>query len=126
VLSVWEWSRWAAVAAAIVVVLTAGYILWTIQRVYLGAEYRGPHEEELHPLNVREFAIAATLFVAAIVLGVFPWHTTLRYMDATIDRQVTELEAWKQRNLALIEGESEDAAATAKSVGDESLMAASR
>ena len=39
---------WRSIAAA-VVILTAGYILWTIQRVYLGPEYKGPHGEALAP-----------------------------------------------------------------------------
>ncbi len=45
-----------AVIAASVVILTAGYILWTIQRVYLGAEYKGPHGEALTPVTRREIA----------------------------------------------------------------------
>ncbi len=39
----WNYSKALAVVAASVVILTAGYILWTIQRVYLGPEYKGPH-----------------------------------------------------------------------------------
>ena len=39
VLSVWNYSHVLAVISASVVILTAGYILWAIQRVYLGAEY---------------------------------------------------------------------------------------
>ena len=43
-----------AVISAAVVILTAGYILWAIQRVYLGAEYKGPHEDHLTPMTLRE------------------------------------------------------------------------
>ena len=32
-------------------VLTAGYILWTLQRVYLGPEYKGPHPEGIYPMT---------------------------------------------------------------------------
>ena len=49
VLSVWNFSKILAVIAASVVILTAAYILWAIQRVYLGPEYRGPHAEALRP-----------------------------------------------------------------------------
>jgi NADH-quinone oxidoreductase subunit M len=94
VLSVWNYSSTLAVIAASVVILTAGYILWAVQRVYLGAEYRGPHEEALTPSNLRENLIAGTLFVFAILFGVFPQTFLLRYMDKTIDRQVTELAEW--------------------------------
>ena len=47
VLSVWKYSMVLAAVSAGVVVLTAGYILWTIQRVYLGPEYKGPHGDSL-------------------------------------------------------------------------------
>ena len=69
VLSVWNFSMVLAVIAAAVVILTAGYILWTIQRVYLGPEYKGPHAEALRPMTSREIAIAAPLVVMAVVLG---------------------------------------------------------
>jgi NADH-quinone oxidoreductase subunit M len=54
------------------VILTAGYILWTIQRVYLGPEYKGPHPEALIPINGREASIAYVLTAFAIILGVYP------------------------------------------------------
>ena len=50
----WNYSKALAVVAASVVILTAGYILWTIQRVYLGPEYKGPHAEALTPMTRRE------------------------------------------------------------------------
>ena len=72
VLASWNYSMVLAVVAASVVILTAGYILWTIQRVYLGPEYKGPHGEALTPMNKREIAIAVPLVVMAIVLGIYP------------------------------------------------------
>ena len=94
VLSVWNYSYVLAIISASVVILTAGYVLWAIQRVYLGAEYRGPHEEALVPSSRRENTIAGVLFALALLLGVFPHQTLLRYMDKTIDRQVDELAIW--------------------------------
>jgi NADH-quinone oxidoreductase subunit M len=94
VLSVWQFSYALAIISAAVVILTAGYILWAIQRVYLGAEYKGPHEEALTDLKPREWAIAVPLFVLAIVMGVFPYQTVLKYMDGTIDRQTQQLADW--------------------------------
>ena len=58
--------------SASVVILTAGYILWAIQRVYLGAEYKGPHGEALAPITARELSIAAPLLAFAILFGVYP------------------------------------------------------
>jgi NADH-quinone oxidoreductase subunit M len=94
VMSVWNYSHVLAILSASVVIITAAYVLWAIQRVYLGAEYRGPHEEALVPSSRRENLIAGVLLVGAIVLGVFPYPTLLRYMDKTIDRQVRELAVW--------------------------------
>ncbi len=94
VLSVWKYSMLLAVIAASAVVLTAGYILWAIQRVYLGAEYKGPHGDHLTPTTFRENLIGMTLLVLAILFGVFPYHTVFRYMDQTIARQTRDLAAW--------------------------------
>jgi NADH-quinone oxidoreductase subunit M len=72
VLSTWNFSPVLAIVAASGVIITAGYILWTLQRVYLGAEYKGPHADEITPMNSREATIAITLLVMAVVLGVYP------------------------------------------------------
>ena len=72
VLSTWNFSPVLAIVAASGVIITAGYILWTLQRVYLGAEYKGPHAEDITPMNAREATIAVTLLVMAVVLGVYP------------------------------------------------------
>ena len=93
VLSVWRFDHWLAVISASVVILTAAYILWAIQRVYLGAEYHGPHEEALTPMTVREKSIAIPLFALAIWFGVYP-QVVLNYMDNTIDQQVQQLADW--------------------------------
>lgn len=95
VLSVWKYSYVLAVISAAVVILTAGYILWTIQRVYLGSEYKGPHGDALTPISMRELAIAVPLLVMAVVFGVYP-NCLLRYMQPSIDRQVDQLAAWTQ------------------------------
>ena len=97
VLSVWNYSQILAIISASVVILTAGYILWALQRVYLGSRYKGPNEEAIVPATPRENTIAIVLFVLAILLGVFPYQTVLKYMDATIDQQTQSLTEWTQR-----------------------------
>jgi len=115
VLSVWNYSYVLAVISASVVILTAAYILWTIQRVYLGAEYKGPHAEALTPSTRRENAIAGVLFVLAILFGVFPNTFLLRYMDKTVERQVNDLAQWtKVVKEAPSPGDSETAQAPAQ------------
>ena len=97
VLSIWNFSKTLAILSAAVVILTAGYILWTLQRVYLGAEYRGPHEEALTPSDLRENLIAGTLLAFAILLGVLPHQLVLRFMEKTVDTQVNSLTTWQQK-----------------------------
>jgi NADH-quinone oxidoreductase subunit M len=72
VLSTWSFNPALAIVAASGVILTAGYILWAMQRVYLGAEYKGPHPEDLTQMNMRETAIAGSLLTLAIIFGVVP------------------------------------------------------
>jgi NADH-quinone oxidoreductase subunit M len=93
VLSVWNFSQALAVISAAVVILTAGYILWAVQRVYLGPEYKGPHPEALTPMTGREFAIAAPLLAFAIYFGVNP-QALLNYMQPSVDKTVVELTDW--------------------------------
>ena len=97
VLAVFKFSVTLAVISAAVVILTASYILWAIQRVYLGAEYKGPHGDHLTPSNARENTIAGIIFVAAILFGILPYHLCLRYIEPTVERQVEDLAAWARR-----------------------------
>ncbi len=97
VLSVWKYSYVLAIISAAVVILTAGYILWAIQRVYLGAEYKGPHGEALTPITMRELSIGVPLLALAIFFGVYP-TAMLNYMQPSIDRQIDELAAWTQEH----------------------------
>ncbi len=82
------WARGMAIIAAIGVVLTAAYILWMIQRVYLGK----PREEyaTLPEATGREIFILAPLAVLAIVLGILPDQTLFRFMNGTLT-QITSL-----------------------------------
>jgi NADH-quinone oxidoreductase subunit M len=93
VLSVWNFSQGLAVVSAAVVILTAGYILWALQRVYLGPEYKGPHPEALTPMTVREFLIAAPLLALAIFFGVYP-QALFNYMQPSVNQTVVELADW--------------------------------
>jgi NADH-quinone oxidoreductase subunit M len=97
VLSAWNYSIVLAVIAASVVILTAGYILWAVQRVYLGPEYKGPHPEALVPMTVREFSIATPLVALAILFGVYP-PALLDYMQDSVDKTVNELADWTREN----------------------------
>ena len=82
--------------SAFTVILTAAYILWAIQRVYLGAEYKGPHGEALTPITPRELSIAVPLVSLAILFGVAP-QILFRYVTPTVNRQVETLADWTRR-----------------------------
>jgi NADH:ubiquinone oxidoreductase subunit 4 (subunit M) len=95
-LSAWNFSRVLAVISAATVILTAGYILWTVQRVYFGPEYKGPHPEALTPMTTREVLIGAPLVALAIILGVFP-QTVFNYMSPSVNQTVDDLRQWSIR-----------------------------
>ena len=90
VLAAWNYSKLVAIIAASGVILTAGYILWTIQRVFLGPEYKGPNADAITPINRREALIAATLLAFAIILGVYP-AIMFNLMDASMEQLVDQL-----------------------------------
>ena len=96
-LAAWKFSIPLAVISASVVILTAAYILWTIQRVWLGPEYKGPHGDHITPITPRELAIAAPLVALAILLGVYP-KAVFDYVNPTVQKQVGDLAEWTKIN----------------------------
>jgi len=77
------WQRYPGLAAigASAVILTAGYMLWTLQRVFLGPvneRYAG-----LPEISAREVFTLAPLAVLVIALGVYP-KPVLDLIDATL------------------------------------------
>jgi NADH-quinone oxidoreductase subunit M len=77
VLSTWNFKPWNwehggqvfAILSALTVVLTAAYILWTLQRVFLGTN---PAYKGFPDINLRELLCIVPLIVFAILLGVAP------------------------------------------------------
>ena len=71
-----------ATVACFGVVLTAAYMLWTIQRVWLGrerGEWRG-----MADVDGREILVMTPLTVAAILLGVLPTLFVFAFTDRTV------------------------------------------
>jgi NADH-quinone oxidoreductase subunit M len=101
-LSSWSFSPVLAVIVAFGVILTAGYILWTLQRVLLGPEYVGPHPEALTPMNQREVVVASVILVAAVVLGVYP-RLMFDLMEGSTDQLVRQLGEGYQAALKYVE-----------------------
>ena len=85
VLSAFNYSPALAILAAAAVVLTAGYILWTVQRVFLG---RSEAWKGLPDMDLREIAIAVPLVVLTIAMGVFPQPLVLSWVAPSVDQVV--------------------------------------
>ncbi len=78
-----DWAMPMAILAASGVILTAGYILWLIRRVYLGKERE---EYAQYPdASVRETWILAPMAVLCIAMGVLPMQTVFNYANGTLD-----------------------------------------
>jgi NADH-quinone oxidoreductase subunit M len=76
------WAKGVAIIAAFGVVLTAGYILWMIQRVYLGK----PREEyhDFPEANGREIFILTPMAILCVALGILPMQTMLNFTTGTL------------------------------------------
>jgi NADH-quinone oxidoreductase subunit M len=87
VLSTWNYNRLFAILAAATVVLTAAYILWTLQRVYLGtnAAYK-----DYPDINFRELLCITPLIVLAVLLGIFP-SLLVNWMEPSVTGLVDSL-----------------------------------
>jgi NADH-quinone oxidoreductase subunit M len=68
--------------AAFGIVLAAGYMLYALQRLLLGAPVAG--RGELVDVTPRESAVLWPLGILAVLLGVLPWPTVLAYSDRTV------------------------------------------
>jgi len=71
-----------AVIACFGVILTAGYMLWTVQRVFFGpekAEYKSFPE-----VDSREIVVLTPLTILAILLGVLPTLTFFVFTNQTV------------------------------------------
>ncbi len=80
-LGAWQYDRVLTVIAASGVVLTAGYMLWMLQRVWLG-----PVNEKyasMPDVTLRELVTLVPLAVIVIVLGVYP-HAVLDLTNTSL------------------------------------------
>ena len=75
-------SRWIVVVSLLGVILTACYILWTIQRVFLG-KIRNEEYKKFPDLSFREVFALAPLGALCVLLGVWP-KILIDFMDGTL------------------------------------------
>ena len=69
-LGAFQTFRWVTIASTLGIVLTAAYMLWTLQRVFLGTL---PEKwKDLPDINGRELAMLVPLGMIVLVLGIYP------------------------------------------------------
>lgn len=83
-LGAFQTFRWLTIIGTITIVLTAGYMLWVLQRVFLGTL---PEKwKNLADMNGREMVMLAPLAAIVIFLGIYPspildlMNTSLNYL----------------------------------------------
>jgi NADH-quinone oxidoreductase subunit M len=96
VLAAFNYAPGLAVLAAAAVILTAGYILWTIQRVFLG---RSEAWKGLPDMDLREIIIAVPLVVLTIAMGIFPQTMILSWMSPSVDRVAQQVMNARELNV---------------------------
>src|SRR5271157_651679 len=99
VLAAFNYSILLAVLAATAVVLTAGYILWTLQRVFLG---RSETWKGLPDMDLREIVVAVPLVVLTIAMGVFPNTLVLRWVSPSVGEMVNSVVTARELNATAI------------------------
>jgi NADH-quinone oxidoreductase subunit M len=82
VLSTWNYDKVFAILAALTVVITAAYILWTLQRVFLGPIVN-PEYRKYPDIDLRELSCIVPLVVFAVLLGVLP-NLLLAWMEPSV------------------------------------------
>jgi NADH-quinone oxidoreductase subunit M len=80
-LGAWQRYPGLTIVAATAVVLTAGYLLWTLQRVWLGTA--DPKYLTLPEVSGRELVTLVPLAAIVIVLGVYP-HAVLDLINVSL------------------------------------------
>ena len=80
-LAAWNFAPELAIPAVLSVILTAGYLLWTWQRVYLGTN---PATKDFPELTPREAVCLLPFAVLAILLGVLPGMLLFNWMDPSV------------------------------------------
>lgn len=107
VLAAFNFNKLLGILAASAVILTAAYVLWTLQRVFLGKpagaaaddghghgghghghDDHGASHGSYPDLTTREIVIATPLVILTVALGIFPTPLLLSWMSPSVDETV--------------------------------------
>ena len=84
-LGAFEAYKWIAIISVTGIIITAGYILWTIQRVFLGST---PDKlTDLKDLTPREYLMFVPLIILIILLGIYP-APAIELMNSSLSQLV--------------------------------------
>jgi NADH-quinone oxidoreductase subunit M len=81
IVSAWNFCFGLSLGAILTTVITAAYLVWTWQRVYLGLN---PDTAKFPELSAREFLVLFPLTVLAILLGVLPGYLVFQWLEPSI------------------------------------------
>jgi len=88
VLAAWNYHPGLAIPAILATILTAGYLLWTWQRVFLGVN---PNTSKFPDLSLREALCLIPFVLFAIALGILPQTLLLAWMEPSVTGLVENL-----------------------------------
>jgi NADH-quinone oxidoreductase subunit M len=111
-LGAFQWDPRFVVAAGLGVILSAVYMLWMFQRVFLG-KVTHEHNTHLPDLQPREWAAVVPLCAIAIVMGVLPM-LFLKPMEPAVTRMVERMQSVAPLRVELAGQAPADRAATAE------------
>jgi NADH-quinone oxidoreductase subunit M len=91
-MAAWSFSPALAIPAVLSVILTAAYLLWTWQRVYLGTN---PATQSFPDVSPREAACLLPFVVLAFLLGILPQTLIFNWVDPAVSGWVANMAVLK-------------------------------
>jgi NADH-quinone oxidoreductase subunit M len=91
-MAAWSFSPALAIPAVLSVILTAAYLLWTWQRVFLGTN---PATQSFPDVSPREAACLLPFVVLAFLLGILPQTLIFNWVDPAVSGWVANLAVLK-------------------------------
>ena len=81
--------RWMVILSLLGLLLSAGYYLWTLQRMFFGKLWlrKEAWAEQLHDITIREYIMLVPLAILTLVFGIFP-SIILNYISASVNEFV--------------------------------------
>ena len=83
IVGAWNMNYIAAMFAGTGVIFAAVYLLWMVQRVFMG-KVTNPNNKKLHDLNWREIGLIAPLVFLMVLMGVYPSPFLNRSKDSVV------------------------------------------